>query len=161
MKKRKKGTAARHSRTTPHARTKSRAPAGSKHAKHARKEGARPQSHAARARTVTAGKARKGRRTATSSPEGVFALSDDCTVAESAALKSGLLQNLALPTPVTLDIGSVQRIDTAGIQLIAAFVREREALGLQVQWRGTAPAFTSAARLLGVASVLRLPEPPR
>jgi phospholipid transport system transporter-binding protein len=152
MKKRKKGTAVRHSRTTAHARTKSRAPAGSKHV---RKEGARRQSHVARARS---GAARKG-RSAKSSAEGVFALSADCTVAESAALKSSLLQTLARPTPVTIDITCVQRIDTAGIQLIAAFVREREALGLQVHWRGTAPAFTSAARLLGVASVLRLPEP--
>jgi anti-anti-sigma regulatory factor len=103
----------------------------------------------------------RGRRTkANTSPAGVFALSADCTVAASTALKSGLLEVLREPTPITLDIASVQRIDTAGVQLIAAFVRERESLGLQVEWRGTAPAFTSAARLLGVAAVLRLPEQP-
>ena len=152
MKKRKKGTAVRHSRTTSFVRTKPRTPAGSQRAK---KQGA---PRAARARG--AGAAAKG-RAAKSAREGVLALSADCTVAESAALKSDLLQNLALPTPVTLDIGSVQRIDTAGIQLIAAFVREREALGLQVHWSGSAPAFSSAARLLGVASVLRLPEQPQ
>jgi ABC-type transporter Mla MlaB component len=143
MKKRKKGTAVRRSRTASFARPKTRASAGSKHAKRAR-----------------SGQVSK-RRSAKSLPEGVFALSADCTVAESAALKSALLENLSLPTPVTLDIGCVQRIDTAGIQLLAAFVREREGLGLQVQWRGSAPAFTSAARLLGVASVLKLPEQPQ
>jgi anti-anti-sigma regulatory factor len=105
-------------------------------------------------------KSRARRTKANSSPGGVFALSADCTVAESAALKSGLLEILREPVSVTLDIASVQRIDTAGMQLIAAFVRERESLGLQIQWRGAAPAFTSAARLLGVASVLRLPEQP-
>jgi ABC-type transporter Mla MlaB component len=105
-------------------------------------------------------KPRMRRTRANTSPAGVFALSADCTVAASAALKSGLLEVLREPTSVTLDIASVQRIDTAGIQLITAFVREREALGLQVEWRGAAPAFTSAARLLGVASVLRLPEQP-
>ena len=87
-------------------------------------------------------------------------LSADCTVATSTALKSGLLEILRDPAPVTLDIASVQRIDTAGIQLIAAFVRERDALGLQVEWRGAASAFTSAARLLGVAASLRLPDQP-
>ncbi len=105
-------------------------------------------------------KPRPGRTRAKASRAGVFALSADCTVAASAALKSGLLEVLREPASVTLDIASVQRIDTAGIQLIAAFVRERESLGLQVEWRGAAPAFTSAARLLGVASVLRLPEQP-
>jgi len=105
-------------------------------------------------------KSRARRPKANTSPGGVFTLSADCTVAESTALKSGLLEVLREPTSITLDIASVQRIDTAGIQLIAAFVRERESLGLQVEWRGTAPAFTSAAHLLGVAAVLRLPEQP-
>lgn len=97
---------------------------------------------------------------ANSSPAGVFALSADCTVAASTTLRAGLLEVLREPASVTLDIASVQRIDTAGMQLITAFVRERESLGLQIQWRGSAAAFTSAAHLLGVASVLRLPEQP-
>jgi len=88
----------------------------------------------------------------------VCVLSVDCTIAESAALKASLLEVMHEPAQVTLDIAAVRRIDTAGIQVIAAFVRERESLGLQVEWRGTAQVFTSAARLLGVASVLRLPE---
>lgn len=103
---------------------------------------------------------RTRRSAAGRSPIGVFALSADCTVAESGALKSALLDVLQQQATVTLDIASVQRIDTAGIQLIAAFVRERESRGRKVEWRGTAPAFTSAARLLGVASVLGLPESP-
>jgi phospholipid transport system transporter-binding protein len=94
-----------------------------------------------------------------SSHSGVLVLSADCTVAASAALKADLLEALQHPKPVTLDIASVQRIDTAGIQLLAAFVRERESLGLPVEWRGTAPTFASAARLLGVARALGLPEP--
>ncbi len=99
------------------------------------------------------------RPAAKASHPGVVVLSADCTVAESAALKASLLEALQHPTPVALDIASVRRIDTAGIQLVTAFVREREALGLQIEWRGTAAAFTSAARLLGIASALRLPEP--
>ena len=105
-------------------------------------------------------KSRARRTKANTTPAGVFALSADCTVAASAALKSGLLEVLREPTSLALDIAAVQRIDTAGIQLIAAFVRERQSLGLQIEWRGAAPAFSSAAHLLGVAAVLGLPEWP-
>lgn len=87
-----------------------------------------------------------------------YTLSAECTVVESVALKSGLLGLLADPAPITLDVSQVQRIDTAGMQLIAAFVREREANGLQVQWQGTAAAFISASRLLGLQPVLRFPD---
>jgi phospholipid transport system transporter-binding protein len=129
MKKRKKGTAVRHARAP------------------------------ARARAKAAALAPPQRRSASnSSPAGTCVLSADCTVAKSGALKSALLEVLDESTPVTLDIASVQRIDTAGMQLIAAFVRERESHGRKVEWRGSAPAFASAASLLGVASVLRLTE---
>jgi anti-anti-sigma regulatory factor len=112
-----------------------------------------------RARARAPAKSRKRRSAANSSRAGLFVLSADCTVAESGALKCALLDILEQSTPVTLDIAAVQRIDTAGMQLIAAFVRERESHGLKVEWRGAAPAFTSAARLLGVAPVLSLPDP--
>jgi ABC-type transporter Mla MlaB component len=77
---------------------------------------------------------------------------------ESVALKDGLLALLESPAPVTLEINAVQRIDTAGMQLLTAFVRERESQGRQVRWRGSAPALSAAAALLGLAAVLRLPD---
>ena len=99
-------------------------------------------------------------RTRSRSPaRGVLALFAECTVAQSAALRSELQHLLERPSPVTLDIAAVQRIDTAGMQLIAAFVRQRQSQNRQVKWRGAAPAFASAARLLGLAPVLSLPEP--
>ena len=110
-----------------------------------RKQGTRP-ARSARARTRPPA-------------AGVFALSAECTVAQSAALKSGLQSLLARSAPITLDVAALQRIDTAGMQLIAAFVRERESRGRQVKWRGAAPALISAARLLGLAPALSLPEP--
>src|SRR5690348_3802754 len=106
-----------------------------------RKQGTGVRHSRTRAHARANVKSRARRAKPNTSAPGVFALSADCTVAESAALKSGLLEILREPASVTLDIASVQRIDTAGIQLIAAFVRERESLGLQVEWRGAAPAF--------------------
>jgi len=78
-------------------------------------------------------------------------------VSDAAALKEHLGALLAEPRPVTLDISALQRIDTAGLQVVTAFVRERTGNGLAVEWRGTAPVLTTAAQLLGLTSILNLP----
>ena len=78
-------------------------------------------------------------------------------VAEAASLKERLTPLLQIPLPVTLDINALQRIDTAGLQVITAFVRERAARGLAIEWQGTAPVLTTAAGLLGLTSLLKLP----
>ena len=88
---------------------------------------------------------------------GSFAIAAECTVADASSLKSGLARLLEESDSVTLDIGAVQRIDTAGLQVIAAFIRERESHGRQVQWRGHAPALEAAAKLLGLGALLKLP----
>ena len=78
-------------------------------------------------------------------------------VAEAASLKERLAPLLQTPLPVTLDINALQRIDTAGLQVITAFVRERAARGLAIEWQGTAPVLRTAAGLLGLTSLLKLP----
>lgn len=104
-------------------------------------------------------------RTARSAPvagadkasSGSFAVAAECTVADAGALKTSLAKLLDNSDTVTLDISAVQRIDTAGLQVIATFVRERESHGRQVQWRGDAPAMLAAAKLLGLSDLLKLP----
>ena len=78
-------------------------------------------------------------------------------VSDAASLKENLAALLDEPLPVTLDITGLQRIDTAGLQVITAFVRERTGHGRPVEWQGAAPVLTTAARLLGLTSLLRLP----
>ena len=111
-------------------------------------------------RTTRRGRAAKtpGAETEAKSGPAVFAIAAECTVADAGALKSGLAKLLEDSNAVTLDIGAVQRIDTAGLQVIATFVRERESQGRQVQWRGNAPALAAAAKLLGLSSILKLPH---
>lgn len=104
---------------------------------------------------------RRGRPARTSpapgtEPKTAFAVAAECTVADAGSLKTGLAKLLNEPGTVTVDISAVQRIDTAGLQVIAAFVRERESHGRQVQWRGEAPAMSNAARLLGLGELLKL-----
>jgi ABC-type transporter Mla MlaB component len=117
-----------------------------------RKTGATP-------RTTRRGRAVKtpGAESDAKSDTAAFAIAAECTVADAGALKSGLAKLLGEDATVTLDIGAVQRIDTAGLQVIATFVRERESQGRQVQWRGDAPALAAAAKLLGLSTILKLP----
>ncbi len=107
---------------------------------------------------------RRGRTARTGAGAGTehktaFAVAAECTVADAGSLKSELAKLLEEPQTVTLDISAVQRIDTAGLQVIATFVRERESLGRQVHWRGEAAALANAARLLGLDALLKLPTP--
>lgn len=78
-------------------------------------------------------------------------------VSNADSLKEQLAGLLDESRPITLDITALQRIDTAGLQVITAFVRERAGLGRQVEWQGAAPVLATAAQLLGLTTLLKLP----
>ena len=84
-------------------------------------------------------------------------LAAEWLVSDASSLKQSLNGLLEQPLPVTLDVSALQRIDTAGLQLITAFVQERARQGRSVEWHGSAPVLSSAAQLLGLTSLLRLP----
>ena len=80
----------------------------------------------------------------------------DCTVAQADTLKSELVRRLQQAGPLTVDVSALERIDTAGLQLLAAFVRDRRVAGRALAWRGRAPALEAAAALLGLHGMLEL-----
>lgn len=88
----------------------------------------------------------------------VLTLGVNCTVRDCSLLKSELLDLLAHREPVTIDVGGVERIDTAAMQVLCAFVRDRHAAGGAVRWAGHAPSFVAAVRLLGLQKVLSVPD---
>ena len=95
-----------------------------------------------------------------SKAEPLVALASNSTVKDAAALKDSLLRVLDEQSSVAIEAKSVERIDTAIIQLLCAFVRDRAARNLAVTWRGTPQPLLDAARLLGVGSLLALPSNP-
>jgi ABC-type transporter Mla MlaB component len=101
---------------------------------------------------------RAGAARAKTPPAAALKLAAQCTVAEADALKTALARLIAEATAVTLDVSALQRIDTAGLQLLAAFVRDRRAARRAVEWRGRAPALDAAAKLLGLHGMLQLPS---
>jgi len=90
--------------------------------------------------------------------EPLVTLASISTVKDAAALKDSLLRVLDAPASVAIEAKSVERIDTAIIQVLCAFVRDRAARNLAVSWRGTPQPLLDAARLLGVGSLLALPS---
>ena len=57
---------------------------------------------------------------------------------------------------MVLDAAAVTRIDTAALQLLAAFVRDRRLTGGLIKWHGVSEELTNAARLLGMDAMLAL-----
>ncbi len=55
-----------------------------------------------------------------------------------------------------IDGGGVERIDTATLQLLAAFVRDMRAEARAVEWIECSPALRRAAGSLGLESALSL-----
>jgi ABC-type transporter Mla MlaB component len=87
----------------------------------------------------------------------IIALPSNSTVKDATVLKTELMKLLDLPAPVMIDVRSVERVDTATIQLLYAFVRDRAERNGMVEWLGSPPALIEAIRLLGVQQVLALP----
>jgi anti-anti-sigma regulatory factor len=83
-------------------------------------------------------------------------LASICTVKDAATLRQSLSAVIGVDSAVLIDAGAVERIDTATIQLLCAFVRDRLAADREVRWRAVPPALVDAAKLLGVQDLLCL-----
>lgn len=90
------------------------------------------------------------------SAESTIVLAANCAVKDAAALKASLCALAETSGPVTLDSRGLERIDTATVQLLCAFVRDRASRKQGVTWVGESAALREAARLLGVRKLLGL-----
>lgn len=88
--------------------------------------------------------------------EPIVVLAANCSVKDAAALKSSLCAWSNHGDAVTLDVSAVERVDTATMQLLCAFVRDRSGRKQSVAWRGESAALQDAVRLLGVGALLGL-----
>ena len=80
----------------------------------------------------------------------------DCRIAEVGELQARLLDALESPQ-IVLDAGTVDRVDTAALQLLVAFQREAKQRERQVQWAQVNAPLRDAADQLGLSEVLALP----
>jgi phospholipid transport system transporter-binding protein len=84
-------------------------------------------------------------------------LGTSCTIQEAAAVRAHLLAQAALPGPYEIDGGSVEQVDTAGVQLIVAFALDCLEKGVAYKWTGRSPTLEKAIELLGVSPLLEYP----
>lgn len=87
----------------------------------------------------------------------VIKLGAHCSIKDVAVLKQSLQAVVDLTDDVVIEAGAVERLDTAAVQLLCAFVHQRASLSRKVVWRGGSAVLAEAARLLGVATLLALP----
>jgi ABC-type transporter Mla MlaB component len=102
----------------------------------------------------TRGRRRSGGGHRSGDESKMLRLDAQCTIAQASAVKARLARVLGHPGTVALDAGSVERIDTACLQLLAAFVRERRAADRPVAWTRASAELIDSARLLGLSAVL-------
>ncbi len=78
------------------------------------------------------------------------------TIRTITALQSELAERLDESGGVQIDATAVDRVDTAGLQLLAAFVRDLRAEMRTVEWVGCSDALRKAATALGLEAALGL-----
>lgn len=79
------------------------------------------------------------------------------TLREVIDLQRELIVAEAGSDELRLDGSGVQRVDTAGLQLLVALARRRKVAGQPLSWTGVSPALLQGSTRLGLAALLGLP----
>ncbi len=77
----------------------------------------------------------------------IVVLAANCSVKDAAAFKTSLCAFSNHSDAVTLDVSAVERVDTATMQLLCAFVRDRSGRNQSVTWRGESQALQGCSAL--------------
>lgn len=92
----------------------------------------------------------------TAAKQRVVALGAELRIGNAGALQATLCEALAAGGEVILDATAVQTADSAGLQLLYAFVRDSKARGVVVSWRTAQPTLRRDAGLLDLDKALGL-----
>jgi phospholipid transport system transporter-binding protein len=120
---------------------------------------AKPQ-RASKARVALSAKQRTAAATRAVAPPSLLparlTLAADCTLREAAILKTLLLSTVSPAGEVIIEGGAVERIDTAGLQLLVAFARREAAAGRRLAWQSASAELRGASERLGLLDCLGL-----
>ena len=112
------------------------------------------RSHSAKAAAKQPASKAVGKRSAGAARKGpTTTLGSDCTIEHSPGLHKQLAKIITDRACVTLDFAAVKRSDTAGLQVLAAFIRERRQAGREVQLASVPDNFLATAKLLGLSAL--------
>ncbi|ORU93229.1 MAG: hypothetical protein A6F70_04960 [Cycloclasticus sp. symbiont of Bathymodiolus heckerae] len=71
-------------------------------------------------------------------------------------LKAELESAVAAGDSVVLDASEVESVDTAGLQLLVAFVQHAALKKCEFEWRAPSDAFLEIAKLMGLSDALQV-----
>ena len=86
-----------------------------------------------------------------------FALGESLTMTDVKRLHGELKQLLANRKRIVLDAAAVEEVDTVGLQLLDALMREAQEHQVDVRWHEPSSVLSQGAKALGLAAKLRLP----
>jgi anti-anti-sigma regulatory factor len=92
------------------------------------------------------------------SADAVIRLGAQCTIREAVPLRAELLARVDAVEPVWLDAAGVQKVDTAGLQVLLAFRQQRQVAGGATEWTGCSEAFRKAAATIALTRALGLTD---
>lgn len=108
--------------------------------------------------SIPAAAARDGTSTAaTGNAPHKILLGASCTIEDVAQLRSDLVTHLAANKPMIIDASRLERIDTAGVQLLAAFCIDCLEQGIVFAWKQRPAMLDEAIRLLGLGALMESP----
>ena len=87
-----------------------------------------------------------------------IALGDTLDISCVSALRDWLLVALEENRTLRLNVGDLERVDTAGLQLLAAALIDARSRGVAVTLVGTSEVLESGMRLLGLEDLLAATE---
>ncbi len=87
---------------------------------------------------------------------GPLALDETLGLETIESLQAALTKHLSSRSAIELDAAAVETIDTAAIQLLAAFAGKVEDSGQTIRWLNTPEVVRTSARLLGLERQLGL-----
>ena len=82
------------------------------------------------------------------------------TLREVMDLQRELLRAESDTDSLQVDGAAVERVDTAGLQLLVALARRRDAAGQTLRWTGVSPQLRHGCMRLGLESLLGLTDVP-
>lgn len=88
--------------------------------------------------------------------DGVISLPTQCLMRDAVEYRQRLLDCLQMES-VSIDVAAVERIDTAFMQVLLAFVCSRANNNAGVAWLNVNAVFAEAAAMLGLQAVLMVP----
>lgn len=85
-------------------------------------------------------------------------LEASCTLRDTIDMQFQLLAVDFGESDVRIDGSAVERIDTAGLQLLLAFVRHQSGRGKSVRWTAASPELLRGSQVLGLGDLLGLSD---